>query len=108
MNYNGTPITDVTVRADIEPSVVYWVPSIAPCGLAIYTGDRFPRWKNHLFIASLAAQELRRVEVKDGKAVDQEIVFKGLGRLRDVVNGPDGLLYVLLPDRIARLVPAGE
>lgn len=109
MNYNGTPMTDVTGRPDVEPPVTYWIPSIAPCGMAFYTGDRFPKWKNHLFIASLAAQELRRLEIgKDGKIVDQEIIFKGLGRLRDVASGPDGGLYVLLPDRVARLVPAAN
>ncbi|CAM3136068.1 PQQ-dependent sugar dehydrogenase [Rariglobus hedericola] len=108
MNYNGTPITDVTARPDIQPPITYWLPSIAPCGLAIYTGDRFPKWKNQLFVSSLAAQELRRLEVKDGKVIDQEIIFKGLGRLRDVANGPDGLLYVLLQDRVARLAPAAE
>jgi len=105
MNYNGTPITDVTARDGIEPPVTYWIPSIAPCGMAFYTGDCFPMWKNQLFVASLAAQELRRLEIKDGKVVDQEVIFKGLGRLRDVANGPDGLIYVLLPDRIARLSP---
>jgi aldose sugar dehydrogenase len=105
MNYNGTPMTDVTARPDIEPPVTYWVPSIAPCGMAFYTGDRFPKWKNNLFITSLAAQELRRIELKDGKVVDQEVVFKGIGRLRDVADGPDGFLYILLPDRLARLVP---
>ncbi|MFA6959264.1 MAG: PQQ-dependent sugar dehydrogenase [Opitutaceae bacterium] len=108
MNYNGTPMTDVTGRPDIEPPVIYWIPSIAPCGMAFYTGDRFPKWKNHLFITSLAAQELRRLELKNGQVVDQEIIFKGLGRLRDVTDGPDGLLYVLLPDHIARLVPASK
>jgi len=109
MNYNGTPMTDVTGRPDVEPPVTYWIPSIAPCGMAFYTGDRFPKWKNHLFITSLAAQELRRLEIgKDGKVVDQEIIFKGLGRLRDVADGPDGNLYVLLPDRVARLVPASN
>lgn len=107
MNYNGTPVTDITARADIEPPVTYWVPSIAPCGLAVYSGDRFPKWQNHLFVASLRAEELRRLEIgQDGKVADQEIIFKGLGRLRDVATGPDGLLYVLLPDRVARLVPA--
>jgi glucose/arabinose dehydrogenase len=106
INYNGTAITDVTTRADIEPPVTYWTPSIAPCGLAIYTGERFPKWKANLFVSSLAAEELRRLKLKDGKVVEQEIIFKGLGRLRDVVQGPDGLLYVLMPDRVARLVPA--
>ena len=106
INYDGTPITDVTTRADIEPPVTYWIPSITPCGLAIYTGERFPKWKANLFVTSLAAEELRRLKLKDGKVVEQEIIFKGLGRLRDVATGPDGLLYVLLPDRVARLVPA--
>lgn len=106
MNYNGTPMNAVTTRADVEPPVTYWIPSIAPCGMAFYTGDRFPKWKNQLFVTSLAAQELRRLEIgKDNKVVDQEIIFKGLGRLRDVATGPDGLLYVLFQDRIARLVP---
>jgi len=108
MDYNGTSLTAITTRADLAPPVTYWIPSIAPCGLAIYTGDRFPKWKNHLFVASLAAQDLRRLEIKDGKVVDQEVIFTGLGRLRDVATGPDGLLYVLLPDRVARLVPADK
>ncbi|MDF3058172.1 MAG: glucose sorbosone dehydrogenase [Rariglobus sp.] len=106
MNYNGTPMTDVTTRPDIEPPATYWVPSIAPCGMGFYTGDRFPKWKNHLFVTSLAAQELVRLELKDGKVVDQEIIFKGIGRQRDVAAGPDGFLYVLLQDRVVRLVPA--
>ncbi len=106
MNYNGTPLTEVTTRPDIEPPVTYWVPSIAPCGMAFYGGDRFPKWKNHLFVASLAAQKLVRLELRDHQVVEQETLFKGLGRLRDVAAGPDGFLYVLLPDRVARLVPA--
>jgi glucose/arabinose dehydrogenase/cytochrome c5 len=106
INYNGTPMTDVTTRPDIEPPATYWVPSIAPCGMAFYTGDSFPKWRNHVFVASLAAQKLIRLELKDGKVVDQETLFKGLGRLRDVATGPDGFLYVLFPDRVARLIPA--
>ena len=51
-------------------------------------------------------QELRRVELKAGKLVSQEILFKDLGRIRHVIGGPDGALYVLLPTRIARIVPA--
>lgn len=105
MNYNGTPMNAVTTRPDITPPVHFWVPSIAPCGMAFYTGDRFPKWKNHLFIASLAAEELVRMELKDGKVVDQEVVFKGAGRQRDVITGPDGFLYVLFQNRIDRLVP---
>ena len=106
MNYNGTAMTDLTAKEGMEQPLTYWVPSIAPCGANFYTGDLFPKWKNHLFIATLAAEELHRIELVGGKVVAQEVVFKGLGRIRDVVNGPDGALYVLLPNRIARVAPA--
>lgn len=105
MNYNGTPITDITGRPDIEPPVVQWTPSIAPCGMAFYTGDAFPKWRDHLFVSTLRAEELVRLELKDGKVVNQEVIFKGLGRQRDVITGPDGSLYVLFQDRVSRLVP---
>ena len=86
--------------------MTYWVPSLAVCGINFYTGDLFPKWKNHLFLASLAAEELRRIEIQDGKVVKQETLFKSLGRIRYVTGGPDGAIYVLLPNRVARLAPA--
>jgi glucose/arabinose dehydrogenase len=107
MNYDGTAMTDITAKDGMEQPVTYWVPSLAVCGINFYTGDLFPKWKNHLFLASLAAEELRRIEIKDGKVVKQETLFKSLGRIRYVIGGPDGALYVLLPDRIARITPAG-
>jgi glucose/arabinose dehydrogenase len=106
MNYDGTAMVDITAKEGMEQPLVYWVPSIAPCGANFYTGDLFPKWKNHLFVASLAAEELRRLEIADGKVVAQEVIFKNLGRIRHVITGPDGALYVLLPARIARLAPA--
>jgi len=106
MNYDGTAMTDITAKSGMEQPVTYWVPSIAPCGANFYAGDLFPKWKNNLFVASLAAEELRRLELKDGKLVAQEVIFKSLGRIRHVIAGPDGAIYVLLPKRIARLTPA--
>jgi glucose/arabinose dehydrogenase len=92
----------------MDQPVTNWVPSIATSPLTFYTGNQFPRWKNNLFLGSLAAQELLRLVVEGQKVVHQEILFKGIGRVRDVLNGPDGYLYVVLnqPDRIERLVPA--
>jgi len=92
----------------MEQPVVHWTPSIAVCAIDFYTGDRFPRWKNNLLVSSLAAEELRRLVVDGAKVLKQEVLFKGIGRVRDVVVGPDGLVYVALngPDRVARLVPA--
>jgi glucose/arabinose dehydrogenase len=108
MNYNGTPMTDKTTAPGMEQPVIYWVPSIAVSSINFYTGDKFPQWKNDLFVAALAQQELRRLELRDGKVTHQEVLFKGVGRLRDVIMGPDGHIYIAFntPDRIARLVPA--
>lgn len=106
MNYDGTAMVDITAKEGMEQPLTYWVPSIAPCGANFYTGDLFPKWKNQLFVASLAAEELRRLELVDGKVVAQEVIFKSLGRIRHVITGPDGALYVLLPTRIARITPA--
>lgn len=106
MNYDGTAMTDITAKEGMEQPIVYWVPSLAVCGINFYAGDLFPKWKNHLFLASLAAEELRRIEIKGDKVLHQEILFKGLGRIRHVVAGPDGALYVLLPNRVARISPS--
>ena len=105
MNYDGTTLTELTVKEGMEQPLAYWVPSIAPCGANFYAGDLFPKWRDHLFVATLAAQELRRLEVSGGKVVAQEILFKDLGRIRHIVAGPDGALYALLPERVARLAP---
>jgi aldose sugar dehydrogenase len=106
MEYDGKATTDQTHKAGMEQPLTYWVPSIAPCGMSFYTGDKFPQWKNHLFMATLAGEQLVRLELKDGKVAGQEIVFRDIGRIRHVTGGPDGGLYVLLPTRIGRLLPA--
>jgi glucose/arabinose dehydrogenase len=97
-----------TSRAGMEQPVAWWIPSIAPAAIEFYTGTQFPGWKNNLFIASLVGRHLRRLELAGDKVVHQEVVFSEMGRVRDVVIGPDGLIYVALnnPGRIARLVPA--
>ena len=107
MNYNGTPITGKTAREGMEQPVIYWTPSIAACGLAFYDGDVFPRWKHDFFAGGLKSQELRRLRVQDRKVVEQEVVLKGSGRVRDVKMAPDGYLYVVFndPDKLVRLVP---
>lgn len=108
MNYDGTPITDHLTHDGMDQPVTYWTPSIATSPLTFYTGNRFPQWKNNLFLGSLAAQELLRLVVQGEQVTHQEILFKGIGRVRDVLDGPDGYLYVVLnqPDRIERILPA--
>jgi glucose/arabinose dehydrogenase len=108
MNYDGTPMTAETEREGMEQPVGHWTPSLAVCGLDFYAGERFPGWKNDLFVGALAQKEIRRLRIEDRKVTEQEVVLKDLGRVRDVAAGPDGYLYVVLndPHSVLRLVPA--
>ena len=83
-------------REGMEQPIVYYTPTIAPSGIAFYTGSKYPAWKNNLFVAALAGQQLRRLEISGRKVIHQEAVFEQFGRVRAVTTGPDGLLYVLL------------
>jgi glucose/arabinose dehydrogenase len=96
INYNGAVISEDTARAGMETPLVYYVPSIAISGLAIYSGDRFPRWRGNLFVGALAGQHLRRVVFDGTRATHQEVILPSYGqRIRQVKQGPDGLLYFL-------------
>ena len=94
----------------MEQPLHYWVPSIAPSGLAFYTGDRFPAWKGDLFVGALRDQLLVRLRFDGEKVVREERMLQGaLGRIRDVRQGPDGFLYLALDSSsgaIVRLEPA--
>lgn len=108
MNYDGRPWEKgETARPEMEPPVTYWTPSIAVCGMAFVAGDRYPAWKGDCLVGALAGQEVRRLRIVDRKVTEQEVLFRGLGRVRDVKCGPDGLIYVVFngPDRLVRLVP---
>jgi glucose/arabinose dehydrogenase len=80
----------------MEQPIVHYSPRLAPGGMTFYAGDRYPAWKNDLFLAGLAGMQLRRLEVRDREVVAQEALFDQFGRVRHVTVGPDGLLYVLL------------
>ena len=84
-----------------------WTPSIAPSGLALYTGNHFLGWKGDLFAGALKEGTVHRIDLEDGKVIGQEILLADLGfRVRDVRDGPDGFLYVITEsskaDRYAR------
>lgn len=96
VNYNGTVITDKTAMEGMEQPLVKYVPSIAPSGMTFYTGDEFPEWKGDLFLGSLKFRYLHHVNMEDGKVVSQQELLKDRNeRIRDVVQGPDGALYLL-------------
>ncbi len=81
----------------MDDPVAYYTPSIGPSGIAFYTGDRYPSWKNSsLFVGGLVGQQLRRLQIGGTGVTHEEVVFSGLGRVRDIVQGPDGYLYVAL------------
>ena len=112
VNYGiGTKIGEGTHKPGMAQPIHYWVPSIAPSGMAFYTADRFPRWKGDLFVGALRDQMLVRLKLDGEKVVKEERLLKGvLGRIRDVRAGPDGFIYLLTDESrgvLARLEPAG-
>jgi glucose/arabinose dehydrogenase len=109
-NYGiGTKIGEGTHKEGMAQPLYYWVPSIAPSGMAFYAGDKFPRWQGSLFIGALRDQMLVRLQLDGEKVVKEERLLKGqLGRIRDVRSGPDGFLYLLTDEAhgvLARLEP---
>jgi glucose/arabinose dehydrogenase len=111
MDYSGAYVSPYTQRPGLEQPVIYWTPSIAPSGLAMYGGDKFPAWRGDLFVGALAYRHLRRIHLDDrGNVVDQEQLLNNLNwRIRDVRASPDGYLYVCTDEgdgRVLRLEPA--
>jgi glucose/arabinose dehydrogenase len=110
-NYGtGTKIGEGTSKPGLAQPLHYWVPSIAPSGMAFYTGDRFPRWKGDLFVGALRDQLLVRLRLDGEKVTKEERILQGaVGRIRDVRQGPEGFLYLLVDSSsaaIVRLEPA--
>ena len=109
VNYGiGTKIGEGTEKPGMEQPLWKWVPSIAPSGMAFYTGDQFPKWKGNVFVGALAGQILVRLTLEGDKVVREERI-RGTGRTRDVRAGPDGNIYVLSESEgaVLRLEPAG-
>jgi glucose/arabinose dehydrogenase len=111
VDYSGAIISDKKEAPGMEQPVVYWVPSIAPSGMAFYDGDKFPAWKGDLFVGALGLTHLRRLHLQGDRVTEQEVLLEDLGeRIRDVRNGPDGFLYIVTDSprngRVLRLEPA--
>ncbi len=111
VNYNGTPVgSGKSEMPGMEQPIKYWVPSIAPSGMAFYDGALFPAWKGSLFVGALAGQMLVRLSLDGEKVTGEERLLQALGeRIRDVRTGPDGALYLLTDNsagRILKLIPA--
>ena len=107
VNYNDTPITDIVRKDGMEQPVFYWRPSTAVCAIDFYSGDLFPKWNNKLLAGALKDEDVRLLDIEDNRVMHEEVILKNAGRVRDVVCGPDGAIYVVLnnPGTILRLVP---
>jgi glucose/arabinose dehydrogenase len=112
LDYSGEKIGEGTAKAGMEQPVHYWDPSIAPSGLLIYSGDAFPQWKGSFFVGSLKFGRLVRLELSGDKVTKEERYLGERGdRIRDVVQGPDGLIYLLTdadPGSVLRVEPVGR
>ncbi|MCF7978755.1 MAG: PQQ-dependent sugar dehydrogenase, partial [Chromatiaceae bacterium] len=94
MEYWGPRVSDKTKAPGVTQPTVVWTPSIAPSGMAFYTGDDFPDWQGDLISGALKFQQLRRTELDGTRVVGEDKLSIGQ-RVRDVRQGPDGGLYIL-------------
>jgi glucose/arabinose dehydrogenase len=113
IDYSGAKIHEGTHKDGMEQPIKYWVPSIAPCGMAFYTGDLFPKWRGSLFTGSInSTKVLVRLTLDGEKVTGEERLLQNLNeQIRDVRQGPDGAIWLLTDNvagRILRITPAGK
>jgi len=112
VDYSGAKIGEGTAKTGMEQPVYYWDPVIAPSGMTFYTGDEFPEWKGNILIGSLTPGLLVRLTMKGNTVAREERYLGDLQeRIRDVQQGPDGLLYLVTDNRdgrVLRVSPAGS
>ncbi len=108
VDYDGSRIGEGASRPGVEGPAYVWVPSVSPSGIAFYTGDAFPAWRGSLFLAALNPPGLVRLSIEGDRVTGEERLPWNGTRLRHVVQGPDGLLYLLTDEdrgRVLRLEP---
>ena len=112
VEYSGKTISESPTAPGVEPPVHYWVPSIATSGMLFYTGDAFPHWRGNVFVGGLRSKLVARLELDGDKVVHEERLLSGVvrDRVRDLEQGPDGLIYLLTDEqngRVLRIEPPG-
>jgi glucose/arabinose dehydrogenase len=112
IDYSGAKIHDATAKDGMEQPLKYWVPSIAPSGMAFYTGKLFPKWDGSLFTGALRGAMLVRLTLNGNTVTSEERLLQNLHeRIRDVRQGPDGALWLLTDSsngRVLRVAPAAK
>lgn len=104
IHYWLTPIKDEHAEQGFEEPVYYWRSAVAPSGMMFYTGEMFPEWKGNLFIGSLVGRHLIRLVVDDSKVISEEKLLMDRARIRDVVEGPDGAIYLLTDEKDGKVL----
>ena len=106
INYDGTIFTTDTAKVGMEQPQWYWVPSIAPSGMTFITSSIYPDWKGDVIVGSLSFAYLVLCDVNGDEVTNATVLFEGIGRTRDVRQGPDGYIYVAVEGQgIKRIVP---
>ena len=107
INYDGTIITNDTAKVGMEPPVYYWIPSIGPSSLAKVSSPRYPGWENDFLSGSLSFEYLERSIMKNNRVIASEKLLQKIGRVRHVVEAPDGYIYIAVenPGRVYKIVP---
>jgi glucose/arabinose dehydrogenase len=106
INYSGTQITDKTALPDMAQPFYYWVPSIAPSGMAFSSSGVYKDWEGDLFVGSLKFEYLERLVIKQNKVIQREKVLDKIGRVREVVESPEGYLYLGVEGKgVLKIVP---
>jgi glucose/arabinose dehydrogenase len=107
VNYSGSSFTELTEKEGMQQPQWYWVPSIAPSGMTFVTSDIYPDWKGKIIVGSLKFAYLAALELDGDKVISQEILFPGIGRVRNVMQGADGYIYVATDGAgIFKIVPS--
>jgi glucose/arabinose dehydrogenase len=106
IDYDGTTISTEKEKPGIEKPIFYWLPSIAPSGMTFVTSDRYPDWKGHLLVGSLKFQYLELLKLKGSEVIYRQKIATDIGRLRNVVQGPDGYIYIAVEGKgIIKIIP---
>ena len=105
LDYSGAYVSPFTEASGMQQPDWVWIPSIAPSGLALYDGERFPQWRGDLFVGALVDQEVRRLVMRNGKVIAEHALFDEVNaRVRDVRMAPDGYLYLLTDSEDGKLI----
>jgi glucose/arabinose dehydrogenase len=105
VDYSGAHVSPYSSYAGMEQPLIYWVPSIAPGGMTLYSGQEFAQWQGNILVAALAEKSVRRIVIRDREVLQQETLFVELEqRLRDVRHGPGGEIYLLTDSNDGKVI----